>query len=80
MKTWKLAIQKALKKKYYRCGMLANQHNPDYVQKHANECREFSKGESKECMKRLLDEEGKRLKNAFQVVIGPKTERFNRVR
>ncbi len=60
--------------------MLALQHNPDYTVKHANECREFSKGESKECKKRLLEEEACRLKNAFQVVIGPKTERFNRVR
>ncbi len=60
--------------------MLANSHNPDYMNKHANECKEFAKGSTNECKKRLLEEQEKRYKNAFQVVTGPKKEKFNRAR
>ncbi len=61
--------------------MLANQHNVDYVYNHASEVREFAKdGNSKECKKRLQEEQDKRYKNAFQVVTGPKVERFNRAK
>ncbi len=80
MKNWKLSIEKARKHQLYRCQMLANQHNSDYMNKHANECKEFAKGSTKECEKRLLEEQEKRLKNAFQVITGPKIERFNRAR
>ncbi len=76
---WKIYIEKARKKKIYRMKMHANQHNPDYVNHHANECKEFAKGSSKECEKRILEEQTARLKNAFQVVTGPKIQRFNRV-
>ncbi len=60
--------------------MLANHHNVDYVFKHADEVREFAKGNSAGCMRRLKDEQQKRLKNAFQVVNAPKIERFNRAK
>ncbi len=61
--------------------MLASHHNVDYVFLHAAETREFAKdGSSKECMKRLKEEQVKRLKNAFQVVNAPKVESFNRAR
>ncbi len=61
--------------------MLATHHNVDYVFKHAPEVREFAKnGNSAECKRRLLDEQEKRLKNAFQVVNAPKIERFNRAK
>jgi len=81
MHSWKESIEKALKKKYYRCKMLAAHHNSDYLYRHAPEAREFAKGgNSQECMKRLKIEETKRLKNAFQVVNQPKVERFNRAK
>ncbi len=61
--------------------MLANSHNSDYLYRYASEVREFAKdGTSKECKKRLLEEQDKRYKNAFQVVTGPKVERFNRAK
>ncbi len=80
MHSWKESIQKALDKKYYRCKMLSNHHNPDYLFLHANEAKQFATGSSSECKKRLLEEQTKRLKNAFQVVNAPKIERFNRVK
>jgi len=80
MHSWKESIQKALDKKYYRCKMLAGHHNPDYLYLHANECKQFALGSSKECMKRLEEEQIKRLKNAFQIVNAPKIERFNRAK
>ncbi len=80
MHSWKESIAKALKKKYYRCKMHANHHNPDYLFRYANEVRQFATGKSTECMKRLEEEQGKRLKNAFQIVNAPKIERFNRAK
>ncbi len=81
MHSWKHAIEKALIHRHYRCSMLANSHNSDYLYKHANEVREFAKdGNSKECKKRLLEEQQKRYKLAFQVVNAPKVERFNRAK
>ncbi len=81
MHNWNHSIQKALKHRLYRCSMLANSHNPDYLFAHASEVREFAKdGTSKECKKRLLEEQDKRYKNAFQIVTGPKVEKLNRAR
>ncbi len=80
MHSWKESIANALAKKYYRCKMLAAHHNSDYLFLHANECKQFANGESSECKKRLLEEQTKRLKNAFQIVNAPKIERFNRAK
>ncbi len=80
MHSWKESIAKALTKKYYRCKMHATHHNPDYLFLHANEVRQFATGKSTECMKRLEEEQTKRLKNAFQIVNAPKIERFNRAK
>jgi len=60
--------------------MLAGHHNSDYLYKYANEVRQFATGSSKECMKRLEEEQKKRLRNAFQVINAPKIERFNRAK
>ncbi len=81
LKNWKISIEKALKHRHYRMSRLAAMHNPDYLSKHAAECREFAKDDiSKECKKRLLEEQEHRYKLAFQVVNAPRVERFNRAK
>ncbi len=61
--TWQKQIEKAIKHKCYRCERQSAMHNVDYLNKHANEAREFAKGRKTECMTRLLDEQKKRFKD-----------------
>ncbi len=52
-------------------------HNSDYINKHANEAKEFARGTSKECEKRLQDIQDKRQKQSFPVNVGPQIKRFS---
>jgi len=45
-------------------------HHPQYILKHANEAKEFARGSSKECEKRLQEVMDKRIKSAFPVTTG----------
>ncbi len=61
----------------YRCKRLALMHNTEYINKHANEAKEFARGSDTECKKRLQDILDKRLKRAFPINIGPKAKRLS---
>ncbi len=77
MHFWLLQNEKHQKHLLYRCRRLALMHNPDYINKHANEAKEFARGSSKECEKRLKEEMDKRLKSAFPITTGPKSQRLS---
>ncbi len=60
--SWQKHIEKSRKHNLYRCERLAKTHNPDYVNKHANEARELAKGLHTETNLRLEKEQLKRFK------------------
>ncbi len=77
MHFWPLQNEKWKKHMLYRCKRLALMHNPDYINKHANEAKEFARGSSKECERRLQEMQDKRTKVAFAVHVGPKIKRLS---
>ncbi len=78
MKDWEYSITKSLKHQEYRSSRLAATLNPDYIHKHAEECRDFAKGNiSKDCQKRLKEEQEKRYKQ-YQPESTLVNQRFNR--
>ncbi len=52
-------------------------HNPDYINKHANEAKEFARGSSSECETRIKKEMDKRILSAFPITTGPKLKRLS---
>ncbi len=52
-------------------------HNPDYINKHASEAKEFARGSSMEAEMRILKEKEKRILSAFPVTTGPKLKRLS---
>ncbi len=78
MHNWQDTLAKSQKHFLARAKSLASSHNPDYVLKYANECKQFAKGADDECKRRLQKEMENRLKNAFQNATGPKMSRYNR--
>ncbi len=74
---WHLQSQKWEKHMLYRCKRLALMHNSDYINKHANEAKEFARGSDTECKKRLKLILEQRLKRAFPITIGNKAKRLS---
>ncbi len=60
MESWANSIKKAKQHKLQRCKFLAGSHNPDYMARHANECKELASGKDTETNKRINDEQEKR--------------------
>ncbi len=78
MHNWEITLKRSLKHQLSRCKKLASSHNPDYMLKYANECKQFAKHQDDECVRRLKKEQDLRLKNAFQHEEGPILKRYNR--
>ncbi len=78
MLNWEDTFKRSEEHKLFRCKQLAASHNPDYVLRHANECKEFAKNQDGECKRRLKHEFDIRMKNAFQIVQGATLKRYNR--
>ncbi len=78
MKDWHTSIANSLKHQEYRASRLAETKNPDFMNKHANECRDFAKStKSTECQKRLKEEQERRYKQ-YQPSATLVNQRFNR--
>ncbi len=78
MKNWENSIKNSLAHQEYRASRLAETKNPDYILKHANECRDFAKsGKSTECRTRLKLEQERRYKQ-YQPKSTLINQRFNR--
>jgi len=77
MHFWPLQNEIWKKHMLYRCKRLALMHNSDYITKYGNEAKEFARGASTECDKRLTLEIEKRMRAAFPVTIGLHKKRLS---
>jgi len=76
MHSWTHAIQRAEKHALYRAKRHAAMHNPDYINKYANEAKEFARGNDSEAKKRIHQHFEKAYNRAFAVTTGKSIKRF----
>ncbi len=77
MHFWDKQDKKYREHTLYRLKRLALMHNPDYINAHANEAKEFARGSDKEAIKRIQDNQAKRHKFAYAINLGPKVKRLS---